>query len=238
MQTLRRGFTLIEMLVVITIIVILMTLLGAGLMRYLRSSKEIAIKGFLKSIENAVDAYESEYGHYPYFHSATWTDGDLGLVQTQNRHLYRILSGTEGEGNTGVGMNATNYLDGILSSRSKAVQGAAGEEMIVDLYGNPLIYLYDTNKLPKVGADDAVLSDSDMWALEQNVHMRTSYPRPTNAPPPIVGMRNRFELWSMGDDGAFFNLSFSEFDAVDPDQVEDDDNLIATDVGSGKRVGQ
>lgn len=210
MQTLRRGFTLIEMLVVITIIVILMTLLGAGLMRYLRASREIGVKSFLSSIEGAIEAYESEYGHYPYFHSAAWTDGDLGLVQTQNRHLYRILSGTDGDGNTGSDRNTTNYLDGILSSRSKAVQGEPGQEMIVELYGNPLIYLFDT----------------------------VANARPTGIGY-IGGMRNRFELWSMGDGGEFFNLTHSSVDtSVNKNRTEDDDNLSATDFGRGERVAE
>ena len=60
-----RGFTLIEMLIVIVVIAILALiviprLLGAG-----RKAKEAALKGDLHQIRNAIQQFEADLGDYP-----------------------------------------------------------------------------------------------------------------------------------------------------------------------------
>jgi general secretion pathway protein G len=60
-----RGFTLIEMLIVIVVIAILALiviprLLGAG-----RKAKEATLKGDLHQIRNAVQQFEADMGDYP-----------------------------------------------------------------------------------------------------------------------------------------------------------------------------
>jgi len=61
----NRGFTLIEMLIVIVVIAILALiviprLLGAG-----RKAKEAALKGDLHQLRNAVQQFEADLGDYP-----------------------------------------------------------------------------------------------------------------------------------------------------------------------------
>jgi len=61
----RRGFTLIEMLIVIVVIAILALiviprLLGAG-----RKAKEAALRGNLHQIRNAIQQFEADCGDYP-----------------------------------------------------------------------------------------------------------------------------------------------------------------------------
>jgi general secretion pathway protein G len=60
-----RGFTLIEMLIVIVVIAILALiviprLLGAG-----RKAKEATLKGDLHSLRNAIQQFEADLGDYP-----------------------------------------------------------------------------------------------------------------------------------------------------------------------------
>lgn len=60
-----RGFTLIEMLIVIVVIAILALiviprLLGAG-----RKAKEAALKGDLHMLRNAIQQFEADMGDYP-----------------------------------------------------------------------------------------------------------------------------------------------------------------------------
>jgi general secretion pathway protein G len=61
----NRGFTLIEMLIVIVVIAILALiviprLLGAG-----RKAKEATLKGDLHSLRNAIQQFEADLGDYP-----------------------------------------------------------------------------------------------------------------------------------------------------------------------------
>jgi len=69
----HRGFTLIEMLIVIVVIAILALiviprLLGAG-----RKAKEAALRGDLHQLRNAIQQFEADCGDYP---------GDSGQLMT------------------------------------------------------------------------------------------------------------------------------------------------------------
>lgn len=61
----KRGFTLIEMLIVLALIALLLTI---ALPRYLGSldhSKEVALKEDLKVLRLTLDKYYADKGHYP-----------------------------------------------------------------------------------------------------------------------------------------------------------------------------
>lgn len=59
------GFTLIEILVVITIIGLLMSLVGPRVLNYLSESKVKAANIQMQSFANSLDLYYLDLGHYP-----------------------------------------------------------------------------------------------------------------------------------------------------------------------------
>ena len=61
----ERGFTLVEMLVVIAIIALIMSLVGPRVLGFLGDSKAKAAKIQIQSIENALDLYALDTGQYP-----------------------------------------------------------------------------------------------------------------------------------------------------------------------------
>jgi general secretion pathway protein G len=61
----RRGFTLIEMLIVIVVIAILATIVIPRLMGAGRKAKEAALRGDLHQLRNAVQQFEADCGDYP-----------------------------------------------------------------------------------------------------------------------------------------------------------------------------
>jgi general secretion pathway protein G len=61
----ERGFTLIEMLVVITIIALIMSLVGPRVLNYLTDSKIKVAKIQIESFESALDLYYLDAGQYP-----------------------------------------------------------------------------------------------------------------------------------------------------------------------------
>src|ERR1700753_1200411 len=61
----EQGFTLVEMLVVITIIVLIMGLIGPRVLNYLSESKVKAAKIQMQSFGSALDLYNLDTGRYP-----------------------------------------------------------------------------------------------------------------------------------------------------------------------------
>jgi general secretion pathway protein G len=72
----QRGFTLVEMLVVITIIGLIMSLVGPRVLNYLGESKVKAAKIQIQSFTSALDLFYLDAGRYP-----TSSEGLIVLVK-------------------------------------------------------------------------------------------------------------------------------------------------------------
>ena len=72
----ERGFTLVEILVVITIIGLIMGMVGPRVLNYLTESKAKAAKIQIESFSSALDLYFLDTGRYP-----TSSEGLNALVQ-------------------------------------------------------------------------------------------------------------------------------------------------------------
>src|SRR4051812_23210198 len=72
----QRGFTLVELLVVITIIALIMGIVGPRVLNYLTESKAKAAKIQIESFSSALDLYFLDTGRYP-----TSSEGLNALVQ-------------------------------------------------------------------------------------------------------------------------------------------------------------
>jgi general secretion pathway protein G len=75
-RTSERGFTLIEILVVITIIGLIMALVGPRVLNYLTEAKVKAAKIQIESLSSALDLFYLDTGRYP-----TGSEGLSALVQ-------------------------------------------------------------------------------------------------------------------------------------------------------------
>lgn len=76
----EAGFTLVEMLVVITIIGMIMALVGPRVLNYLSESKTKAAKIQIESFSSALDLYYLDLGRYP-----TSNEGLAGLTRSNNQ---------------------------------------------------------------------------------------------------------------------------------------------------------
>jgi general secretion pathway protein G len=134
----QSGFTLVEMLVVITIIGLIMALVGPRVLNYLSESKAKAAKIQIESLGSALDLFYLDTGRYP-----TTSEGLAALVQAPgnitawngpyvkggvvpadpwgNPYLYRspgqhgpydiVSYGADGqEGGTGVASDITSWI--------------------------------------------------------------------------------------------------------------------------------
>jgi general secretion pathway protein G len=78
----ERGFTLVEMLVVITIIALIMALVGPRVLNYLSDSKIKAAKIQITSLASALDLYYLDAGQYP-----TTSEGLRALIDRPSSSL-------------------------------------------------------------------------------------------------------------------------------------------------------
>jgi general secretion pathway protein G len=76
----EAGFTLVEMLVVITIIGMIMALVGPRVLNYLSESKAKAAKIQIESFSSALDLYYLDLGRYP-----TSNEGLAALTRNTNQ---------------------------------------------------------------------------------------------------------------------------------------------------------
>jgi len=129
----HRGFTLIEMLIVISIITILGGMVLAAISIARRTSRENATAAIIKQLEAALTRYESDFNDYPP------SDGDaMGMRGSEN--LWKYLRTEKKEG---------PYIT------SKDVQTCDsdhnGQLEIADAFNHPILYIHHrdyANKAP------------------------------------------------------------------------------------------
>jgi general secretion pathway protein G len=120
MRRKNLGFTLIELIVVMTIISLLLTLAAPRYFRSIDKSKETVLKANLFATRDALDKFHADTGKYPqqlgelvekhYLRTLPWdpiieSSEKWVLVppaDSQDGGVYNITSGAEGAGSDGV----------------------------------------------------------------------------------------------------------------------------------------
>jgi general secretion pathway protein G len=120
MRRIQKGFTLIELIVVMTVISLLLTLAAPRYFRSIDKSKETVLKANLSATRDALDKFHADTGRYPaqlgelverhYLRTLPWdpiaesSERWILLAPTDNQEggVYNISSGAEGAGADGV----------------------------------------------------------------------------------------------------------------------------------------
>jgi general secretion pathway protein G len=116
----QHGFTLIELIVVMTIVSLLLTLAAPRYFRSIERSKETVLKANLASTRDALDKFHSDTGRYPdqleelvdkhYLRTLPWDPvlerADAWTLEApaggQHGSVYNLHSSAEGAGSNGV----------------------------------------------------------------------------------------------------------------------------------------
>jgi len=153
-----NGFTLIEVLVVIAIIGALTAILIVTSLGVSDSASKARAKVQFAQWAAAIEAFRSEYGHYPQFdasHKVNGSDqGGLG-----GEHLFHdILAGRRRDGQPlGQIASAQNrrHIRFYAFAQSEFAQSAGGPELIQDALGNTdIAVLVDRNLDGRIDAAD------------------------------------------------------------------------------------
>jgi len=135
-----RGFTLTELLVVISIIGLLAGLVTVGVPRAMEAGKKAKAKGDLTAIVSAVKAYRQEYGRWPVNLPSGIDDEDSEAAGTyswfdgnNSKQLMKILTAS------------TSDNSGLNPKRIRFLEGPDEEGNFVDPWKTQYIVKLDTN---------------------------------------------------------------------------------------------
>lgn len=115
-----KGFTLIELIVVMTIVSLLLTLAAPRYFRSIERSKETVLKANLMATRDAIDKFHADTGRYPdqlselvsrrYLRTLPWDPiveaNDTWVLDApsdgQSGNVYNLHSGAQGAGIDGI----------------------------------------------------------------------------------------------------------------------------------------
>jgi len=146
-----RGFTLIELVVVITVIVILMALLFPAFKGVQDQAKRTQAKNDLTQVVTAVNAFYTEYGQYPYPASVANTGADaqdfFAGDDDNNNKLFDVLRADPNNG-TAVTYNPkliAFFQPTIAKDLNKPRSGIGGNGRLYDPWNNTYRIRIDNN---------------------------------------------------------------------------------------------
>ena len=157
----KRGFTLMELMVVMAIILVLAAIAISGYSWYKRKTAENRTALLVKSLENALEQYRSDTNTIP--EESSDDDGSTSVLYSA---LYGDGLGSDGIAGTAdaqapdgeVDDGATVYLDILdpsLVGTKRNVDEISGDYVIIDAWQRPMRYRGPGNENP----------DFDIWSL-------------------------------------------------------------------------
>lgn len=208
-----RGFSLIEILVVLTIVGLLVTLSGGAYLRYVTYSERVKTRTDIVKLEQYAQHYNEEMGTYPpsllkilglNSTGSSDNEGIEAFVQALYHKEY------DGEGFRPDSTAELINSDGDESDKAKTIFQSRDLFEIQDSWGNPIVYIryteYVTPFTYYVETEDGTLESLDVRARKN----------------PDTGIYYNFESFqiiSLGPDGLFD----TEDDVTNFDRPEDDE---------------
>jgi prepilin-type N-terminal cleavage/methylation domain-containing protein len=184
----KRGFTLVELLVVVTIIIILAAASFAGAMKAMERAKKLKAQAALTALEQAVNQFYNEYGRLPALSNAT-TDAQYDTAQSDGQKLLEVLLGKEDAGGGTGGSSVQNPKQlSFLSVPDGKIKGKAGIDGLV----------YED------GATTKVRGLYDPWGRPYKIMLDNDYDEelaPTIGDTAKTLRGRRVVAWSLGADG-------------------------------------
>lgn len=182
MLTRKRGFTLTEIITVVTIIIILLGILAPAILSIQRKAKRAETRALFGKLINSLTLYRKDYGAYPDL-AGSFSNGDV-VVDLNNGEQWKrfaeIMSLSHPDGSAIENPESQQdirthnpkykrYFDLQLSE----LEEIGGADHLVDAFGNPNIFIVmDANLDGKI--DKASLPEGEPDDLRQRIVVFTS----------------------------------------------------------------
>ncbi|MDG1872852.1 MAG: prepilin-type N-terminal cleavage/methylation domain-containing protein [Mariniblastus sp.] len=133
----QSGFTLVELLVAITVIAILVGMLSAAVIPALTRAKETAIISQMKLLEHGLEAFKNDHGFYPpsFVKINFDSSGTERPVADKKALLLRYLNKIAPNHREGVGAVGNRPIDGWWDAVGQYIDADHGDDLVFWLSG-------------------------------------------------------------------------------------------------------
>ncbi|MBI5779220.1 MAG: type II secretion system protein [Planctomycetes bacterium] len=181
----QKGFTLVELLIVISIIALLTTMVTVSLLSAKNKAKIQATRALIANIQAAIENYYGAYGDYPPTTLADMYTGGFSGNNGIESVVYCLSAQDKG------GPFLLGILDSKYSNLDSDQFGSTPLRELVDEWKNPIVYFHSKDYLdPSKGNIYSFRKPGDAIMPQQNPAAGANvYYNPVT-----------FQLWSAGPD--------------------------------------
>lgn len=153
----QRGFTLVELLIVIAIIMVLASLGFAGVQTAMRRAKTVQTLNIATNLNQAIQNYFDEYGSLPMVNA---TPTPIATNTGEGVNVLRVLLAQEGTGSNILNTKNVRYLEvRNAKARKGGIEYASGGSQatgLFDAWGNPFYIAFDDDYNDEIQNPDVV----------------------------------------------------------------------------------
>jgi prepilin-type N-terminal cleavage/methylation domain-containing protein len=149
-----KGFTLVELLIVISIIMVLAALGFAGVQAAMKKSKTVQSQNLVTNLALAVNNYYDEYGSLPI---AEPSEEELSTHQVNGTDLITVLLGKERESSTILNTRNIKFLEAKQATgRKPGIVYSNNNEIskMNDGFGEPIFIEFDSDYDEEINISD------------------------------------------------------------------------------------
>lgn len=161
----RRGFTLVELLVVIVIIAILASLAVPVTNKVMQMANTTRIKAVMKDLQVAVGHYRTEYNRFPVDLSGSTGGDDIDPILTNGttNFINVLMAMTNPSDPSNMNPRGIKFIDLQIAKNGSSFgiidpsggTGNGGNVRLVDVWGMPYYVMLDTNLDNRIQNPDA-----------------------------------------------------------------------------------